>query len=408
MVESEEKRTPNLCSFCGKKLDLFYRCKYCGKIFCEEHIPPSRHNCDQSRYEDLQLLSNQEAWSRFTESYINIVDPEYKETIEYKTSRAFKWLFSSSYTDTDILRESKIHKRSRATAIVEMRKGILLVSHSKHSHPTYMLPGGGIRKGEDPIKAVERELYEETGLRSSKVQSLFSFDTTHNRHKVFLIEPHGRLRKRHETTHIRFYNKSTEGKYKLAPHVKPIIEEYRSLKKQIEPKSESFRIKSRSHIPRARMSGVPQEMRNERVSLTNWYRGRKISYNIKKLTIGIGNSLFLIIMSLPVLDSFQLIWSSPLSFSRTFLPKWWELFPSEFPVPSINLLLVYSIMIISFCLCVALFLFNMLNKTYGFRRIKLRHYFYVTICSIPFLYFFSGARFFWVNSVIGWVCELVR
>ena len=111
------------------------------------------------------------------------------------------------------------NKRKRATVIVDTDEGILLVSHSRDDDPIYMLPGGGVKRGEHSICAAVRELYEETGLHSSEIKYLFEMITKHHKHKVFLVKPYGKLRKRHETKHIRFYNESTRGKYRLAWHV---------------------------------------------------------------------------------------------------------------------------------------------------------------------------------------------
>ena len=123
-----------------------------------------------------------------------------------------------------------VHKRKRATAIVEMDEGILLVSHSRHGTPTYMLPGGGVKRRERSASSVIRELYEETGLHSLEIKFLFNLETKHQLHRVFWIKTYGHLRKKHETTHIRFYNNLTKNKYKLAWHVKPIIEKYVEIK----------------------------------------------------------------------------------------------------------------------------------------------------------------------------------
>lgn len=122
------------------------------------------------------------------------------------------------------------HKRKRATIIVQTSEGILLVSHSRHGKPTYMLPGGGVKRGERSIDAGKRELHEETGLHTSEIIFLFDFESKHHNHRVFFAKTYGRLRKRHETTHIRFYNESTEDRYKLAWHVKPIIEKYKEMR----------------------------------------------------------------------------------------------------------------------------------------------------------------------------------
>ena len=118
------------------------------------------------------------------------------------------------------------HKRKRATIIVQMDKGILLVSHSRHGKTLYMLPGGGVRHGEESSHAAKRELYEETGLHISEIRFLFSFEATQS-NQVFYAKTYGRLRKRHETTHIRFYNENTKHRYRLAGSVRPIIEKYK-------------------------------------------------------------------------------------------------------------------------------------------------------------------------------------
>jgi len=114
--------------------------------------------------------------------------------------------------------------------IVQIDKGILLVSHSRSRTPIYMLPGGGIKRGEKSIDGAKRELYEETGLHVSDIIFLFDFESKHHDHRVFLARTYGRLRKRHEITHIRFYNSSTKDRYRFAWHVKPIIEKYKDMK----------------------------------------------------------------------------------------------------------------------------------------------------------------------------------
>lgn len=193
-----------ICHFCGK-LEILFRCQLCDKSFYSDHIEPWRHNCSRVNEEylrRLQTVSNQEAWKMFAESYRDIVLKDRGRKIRKPKSR-------------------------RATAIVEFRRGILLVSHSKGKRPTYMLPGGRIRKKEESVDALKRELYEETGLHASEVRYIFNHITKHNIHEVFLVKAYGRLRKRHEITHIRFYSDRAKGRLKLAKHVKPIIDRFR-------------------------------------------------------------------------------------------------------------------------------------------------------------------------------------
>jgi len=129
--------------------------------------------------------------------------------------------------------------------------------------------------------------------------------------------------------------------------------------------------------------------------------------NITNVIKIIWNIIFLVVVSLPFLDSLQLIWDSPLSFSRTLLPKWWALFPSEYPVPSINLLYVYLIMAGIFCITIILFIYKMRYNSYDPRKIKIRHYFYVIIIGAIFLYFFAEARFLWIHSFTDWISTLI-
>jgi ADP-ribose pyrophosphatase YjhB (NUDIX family) len=54
--------------------------------------------------------------------------------------------------------------RIRVSAILRWRGRILLARHEKAGGPVWLLPGGGVRAGESLLRALERELWEETGL----------------------------------------------------------------------------------------------------------------------------------------------------------------------------------------------------------------------------------------------------
>lgn len=54
--------------------------------------------------------------------------------------------------------------RLRVSAILRWRGRILLCRHVKDDGEVWLLPGGGVRAGESLLDALQRELWEETGL----------------------------------------------------------------------------------------------------------------------------------------------------------------------------------------------------------------------------------------------------
>ena len=54
--------------------------------------------------------------------------------------------------------------RIRVSAILRWRGRILLLRHQQGTDEVWLLPGGGVRTGESLIRALRRELWEETGL----------------------------------------------------------------------------------------------------------------------------------------------------------------------------------------------------------------------------------------------------
>lgn len=54
--------------------------------------------------------------------------------------------------------------RIRVSAILRWRGRILLLRHEKGGEEVWLLPGGGVRSGESLLRALQRELWEETGL----------------------------------------------------------------------------------------------------------------------------------------------------------------------------------------------------------------------------------------------------
>jgi len=55
---------------------------------------------------------------------------------------------------------------------VLVRDGRVLLTHQSHPAPEFQLPGGGIDPGETPLRALHREVREETGWRIGVVARL--------------------------------------------------------------------------------------------------------------------------------------------------------------------------------------------------------------------------------------------
>lgn len=60
-------------------------------------------------------------------------------------------------------------KRPGVYAMLE-RNGRILLTHQADPEPEFQLPGGGIDPGEDPIRALHREVMEETGWKISNLR----------------------------------------------------------------------------------------------------------------------------------------------------------------------------------------------------------------------------------------------
>jgi len=73
-------------------------------------------------------------------------------------------------------------KRQRATVIVERDDALVLVQTRQG---LWLLPGGGVSRGELPIAAAARELHEETGLQATALTFLFTHESETNVHHVF-------------------------------------------------------------------------------------------------------------------------------------------------------------------------------------------------------------------------------
>ena len=63
-----------------------------------------------------------------------------------------------------------VEPRIRVSAILRWRGRILLIRHEKRGDDVWLLPGGGVQLGESLIRALRRELWEETGLFPQSVE----------------------------------------------------------------------------------------------------------------------------------------------------------------------------------------------------------------------------------------------
>lgn len=68
----------------------------------------------------------------------------------------------------------KYTMRRGAYAIL-WRDGQVLLTHQQEPAPEYQLPGGGIDKGESPLRALHREVFEETGWSMAAPQRVGAF-----------------------------------------------------------------------------------------------------------------------------------------------------------------------------------------------------------------------------------------
>lgn len=67
----------------------------------------------------------------------------------------------------EAVKNGQHYRRRPGVYGILLRQGQILLTHQAEPIPEYQLPGGGIDKGEAPIAALHREVYEETGWRIS-------------------------------------------------------------------------------------------------------------------------------------------------------------------------------------------------------------------------------------------------
>ncbi len=70
---------------------------------------------------------------------------------------------------------------------------VLLVRHTYGRRNVWYLPGGGVHRGEPPLRAAAREMEEELGLRDLQLRELATFETRLERIAVRLTCAHAEI-----------------------------------------------------------------------------------------------------------------------------------------------------------------------------------------------------------------------
>lgn len=95
-----------------------------------------------------------------------------------------------------------------AVAVVRDGEGrILLARHTYRRHAPWALPGGWVRRGEDPAKTVVREIREETGLEVEVLAPLVVQREESDRHLTVIYTARlvgGTFRPSAEVSEVRF------------------------------------------------------------------------------------------------------------------------------------------------------------------------------------------------------------
>ncbi len=86
-------------------------------------------------------------------------------------------------------------KRPRACGALLHDDRVLMVRHAEPMRSYWTLPGGAVEAGETPAEAAAREVWEETGLRTTAVRLLFetTYGNEGSSEYCFLMTPNGPL-----------------------------------------------------------------------------------------------------------------------------------------------------------------------------------------------------------------------
>jgi 8-oxo-dGTP diphosphatase len=83
--------------------------------------------------------------------------------------------------------------RARAAAVIIKNDSVLLIHRNNEGKQYYVLPGGGIEAGEEPLQACIREVKEELGIEVKNARVFFEYQNGDDPNYFFLIdEYHGK------------------------------------------------------------------------------------------------------------------------------------------------------------------------------------------------------------------------
>lgn len=82
---------------------------------------------------------------------------------------------------------------SGVKCVLTHRGEVLLVRHTYGRRNVWYLPGGGVHRGELPLRAAAREMEEELGLRDLELRELAMFETRLERIAVRLTCAHAEI-----------------------------------------------------------------------------------------------------------------------------------------------------------------------------------------------------------------------
>jgi len=69
----------------------------------------------------------------------------------------------------------RAYRRRPGAYALLLRNARVLLTHQMEPHDEFQLPGGGVDPGETPLRALHREVFEETGWRIAPQRRLGSF-----------------------------------------------------------------------------------------------------------------------------------------------------------------------------------------------------------------------------------------